>query len=136
MAYMTQENKKKIAANLRKALQGSGLRYSLSVHNHSTIKMKVRSGPVDFIQNFNDVVQTKPQYTRAFDADMTYMRVNDFHYQEQFSGRALDLLSIIIPILNEGNHNRSDIRSDYFDVGWYVDVSIGEFGKPYRVEGV
>ena len=61
------------------------------------------------------------------------MRINDYHYETQFSGKALELLKKIIPTMNGGNHDRSDIQSDYFDVGWYVDVSIGEFKKPYQV---
>jgi hypothetical protein len=33
-----------------------------------------------------------------------------------------------------GNHNRSDIMSDYHDVGWYVDINIGQWNKPYILE--
>jgi hypothetical protein len=32
-----------------------------------------------------------------------------------------------------GNHDRSDIQSDYFDVGWYVDINIGRWNKPYAL---
>jgi len=32
-----------------------------------------------------------------------------------------------------GNHDRSDIQSDYFDVGWYKSVNIGKWNKPYEV---
>jgi hypothetical protein len=35
-----------------------------------------------------------------------------------------------------GNHDRSDIQSDYFDVGWYVDVNIGSWNRPYEVEAL
>lgn len=133
MAYMSQENKKQLAANLKAALKGSGLKYSLGVSNHSTITMKITSGPVDFIQNYVAVVSKKPEYERTFDKTITSLRVNEYHYQNQFTGKALDLLKKIVPALNVGNHDRSDIQSDYFDVGWYVDVSIGAFRKPYVV---
>jgi hypothetical protein len=33
--------------------------------------------------------------------------------------------------MNAGNHNNSDVQSDYFDVGWYIDVNIGKWNKPY-----
>jgi hypothetical protein len=33
--------------------------------------------------------------------------------------------------MNAGNHNRSDAMTDYFDVGWYVDVNIGKWNQPY-----
>ena len=29
------------------------------------------------------------------------------------------------------NHDNSDIQTDYFDVGWYVDVNAGIWNKPY-----
>jgi hypothetical protein len=36
--------------------------------------------------------------------------------------------------LNTGNHDNSDSQTDYFDVGWYVDVKVGKWNKPYIVE--
>lgn len=134
MAYMSQEKKKQIAEKLKIALKGTGLKYSLGVHNHSTLVMKITSGPVDFIQNYRETIQAKPQYNRFMEAQAPhYMRLNDYWYREQFTGKALALLSVIVPILNDGNHDRSDVQSDYFDVGWYLNVSIGEFQKPYTV---
>jgi hypothetical protein len=35
--------------------------------------------------------------------------------------------------MNVGNHDRSDIQSDYFDVGWYVDVNVGAWNQPYEL---
>jgi hypothetical protein len=34
----------------------------------------------------------------------------------------------------EGNHDNSDIQSDYFDVGWYVEVNIGKWNKAYDLQ--
>jgi hypothetical protein len=38
--------------------------------------------------------------------------------------------------MNDGNWDKSDIQSDYFNVGWYVDVNIGKWNKPYVREAV
>jgi hypothetical protein len=35
--------------------------------------------------------------------------------------------------MNTGNWDESDIQTDYFNVGWYVDVKIGSWQKPYKV---
>jgi len=35
--------------------------------------------------------------------------------------------------MNEGNHDNSDIMTDYFDVGWYISVRLGKWDKPYVV---
>ena len=32
-----------------------------------------------------------------------------------------------------GNHNESDSQTDYFNVGWYIDIGIGRWDKPYQV---
>jgi hypothetical protein len=34
--------------------------------------------------------------------------------------------------MNNGNWNNSRIEVDYFDVGWYIDVNIGKWNKPYK----
>ena len=46
---------------------------------------------------------------------------------------SLAFLSEVIPAMNEGNHDNSDIMTDYFDVGWYISVNIGRWDKPYIV---
>lgn len=134
MAFMNQENKKLIAAALKVAMKGTGITYTLGVHHHSTLVMNITSGPVDFITNAEVVAQSKPRPTH-FGA---YVRpkavsVNTYWYKEQFTGQALAILEKAMPVLNMGNHDRSDIQSDYFDVGWYVNVNIGQWNKPYKV---
>ena len=134
MAYMSQENKKLIAAALKIAMKGTGVTYTLAVNHHSTIVMTLKSGPVDFILNAEEIVQSKPRAPGAY----AYMRpkalqVNTYWYKEQFTGQALAILEKAIPVLNTGNHNNSDAQTDYFDVGWYVNVTIGQWNKPYTV---
>ena len=46
---------------------------------------------------------------------------------------SLETMQSIVRALNAGNHDRSDIMTDYFDVGWYVSVKIGHScDKPFR----
>lgn len=134
MAYMSQERKKGLAEELKKVLKGSGLKYTLSVHNHSTICMKIKSGPVDFIQNYMDENKVRWGHVeqRVMKEKPSYMDVNEFWYHEHFTGVAKDLLEKIVKTLNIGNHNNSHIQSDYFDVGWYVSIKVGEWDKPYQ----
>ena len=60
--------------------------------------------------------------------------VNPYWYQEHFNGVAFKFLKEVFTEMNKGNYNNSDIQTDYFDVGWYVDVNIGSWNKPYTVE--
>jgi hypothetical protein len=32
-----------------------------------------------------------------------------------------------------GNYNNSDIMTDYFDVGWYIEINVGKWNKEYNL---
>ena len=129
VAYMNQERKATLAAALRAALVGSGLKYTLAVRNHSTLCMNITSGPVDFI---GDRTEKGPAHNTPRDE---YLDINPYWYREHFTGKSLEILTKIFNALNIGNHDRSDMQSDYFDVGWYVDVNVGHWNKPYTFTG-
>ena len=60
--------------------------------------------------------------------------VNEYWYHESFAydnPKITDFLSELIPSMNDGNHDNSDIMTDYFDVGWYINVRVGKWDKPY-----
>ena len=132
MASMSQEKKAEIAGNLKRALHGSGVSYSLSVRHHSTLVMTIRQSSIDFIGNYNETVakRPRPEHLPLKPAEKS-LDINPYWYKEHFTGKALAVLSLIMPILNNGNHDRSDLMNDYFDVGWYVDVKIGKWDQPY-----
>jgi len=48
MAYMDQEKKAKIAANLKPILRKYGIKGSLSVRNHMAICLTITEGKIDF----------------------------------------------------------------------------------------
>jgi hypothetical protein len=62
--------------------------------------------------------------------------VNPYWYKDHFDGKAKKFLDEALRVLNTGNHDNSDSQTDYFDVGWYVDVKVGKWNKPYIVETV
>jgi hypothetical protein len=61
--------------------------------------------------------------------------INVYHPNCGLSGKCLDAVRELIDAMNYGNHNNSDIQSDYFDVGWYVNLHIGKWDKPYKYTG-
>lgn len=125
MAYMNQEKKLKIAPVVKAILKKYGVKGSLSVRNHSTLVLTVKSSNIDFIANFN-----KDATYQATDS----LSVNVYHFERQFDGVAKDFLKEVITAMNNGNHDNSDSQSDYFDVGWYVDVEIGKWNTAYILE--
>ena len=134
MAFMNQERKKKLAAELKKAMKGYKIKYTLRVHHYSSIIMTISEGNIDFIKNAQEVRDSKPvpEHLRN-DKPSPYMQVNTYWIQEHFSGIAKDCLQSAKEALSTGNHDRSDIQSDYFDVGWYVNINVGQWDKPYRL---
>lgn len=136
MAYMSQEKKSQIAVKVKEILRKYKIRGSLSVDRHSTLCLNVRSGPIDFVANCNetcgsDFYQISQGFTPITN---NYIQVNVYHYRNHFSGKAKAFLEEVISAMNEGNFDKSDIMTDYFHVGWYVNVNIGKWNKPYIVE--
>jgi hypothetical protein len=127
MAYFSQENKASKAPTIKAILKKYGLKGSLSVNNHSTLVLSIKEGKIDFIENLNEHCQHEPRFTPA----KNYIDVNPYWYKEHFTGTAKDCLTELLDAMNIGNHDRSDIQTDYFDVGWYVDIKIGNWDKPY-----
>lgn len=132
MAYMTQENKAKIMAAAKPILKKYGLKGSFSVPNGSGILVKIKSGPIDFIGNYRQTMLNQSQFAKGLPDD--HMSVNPYWYDKHFTGKALAFLKELIPVLNKGNWNNSDIQTDYFDIGWYVNVDVGSWNKPYVLE--
>jgi hypothetical protein len=134
MAYMSQENKASKAPKIAKICKQFGVKATLAVRHHSTLVLNISSGPIDFIGNAKAVSAVRnacmPEHMEPHFGD--HLDVNPYHYGEDFSGCALKFLTAIMEVMHEGNHDRSDITIDYFDVGWYVDVNVGKRNKPYE----
>tara|TARA_A100001391_G_scaffold190994_1_gene164047 strand:+ start:343 stop:687 length:345 start_codon:yes stop_codon:yes gene_type:complete len=111
MAYMNQEKKKKLAPKIKEILKKYNMKGTLSVDNYSTLNLNLKSGSIDFGTD----------------------RINEYWYKDHFADNpeALAFLSEVIPAMNVGNHDNSDIMTDYFDVGWYISVNLGKWDKPY-----
>ena len=130
---MSQEKKAKIAPVVKAVLKKYNVKGSLAVRNHMSLVLNIKSGPIDFIGNFNKTVGERPGGFRTGSPAQRSIDVNTYWYQDHFDGVAKEFLKEVITAMNDGNHDRSDIQSDYFDVGWYVDVNIGKWNKPYEV---
>jgi hypothetical protein len=135
MAYFNQERKAKIAPKIKAILAKYKVKGSLAVRNHSTLCLNIKSGSIDFIGNFNKTISADHYLTvRGFTPAEKSLSVNPYHYDNHFSGKALAFMQEVFAAMNEGNHDHSDIQSDYFNVGWYVDVNVGQWDKQYILE--
>lgn len=123
MAYVSQELKSKLSPQIKAICKKYGVKASLAVRNHSTLALNIKSGKIDFIGDYGD----------SDDARKFGIQVNPYWYKDHFTGKAKAFLSEVIPAMNDGNWDKSEIQYDYFNVGWYIDVNIGKWNKPYEL---
>lgn len=125
MAYMNQEKKAVIAAKLKPVLKKYGVKGTLSVRNHMSIVLTVKSGKVDFFEDYGD----------REDARKFGIQVNPYWFQDHFTGVSKAFLTEAFDALKSaGYYNNSDASIDYFDVSYYYDINIGKWNKPYILE--
>ena len=135
MAYVSQERKAQLAPSIKAICKKYGIKATIAVRHHSTLVVNIKQGKIDFIGNYNEVNAARPRPAHLpFQPATKSIDVNPYWYHEHFSGDALAFLQELIPAMNAGNHDRSDPQTDYFDVGWYIDVNIGRWDKPYALE--
>ena len=131
MAYITQEQKKKIHAIL-KATMPKDWKWSLSVRNHSTLTMTISQAPVDLVA----ICQKKNDEYAARRGDSAYkvnghFEVNHYHFDESDWGYAGKVLKTALEGLHTDHYDKSDIMTDYFNVSWYVGLQVGRWDKHF-----
>lgn len=136
MAYMNQERKAAKMPAIKAICKEYGIKASVSVHNYSTLYLNIKSGSIDFLGNYNKVAGHRFESDPArFHPAEKNLSVNPYWYKDHFDGKAVEFLEKVLAVMNEGNHNRSDMMTDYFDVGWYVDVNVGRWNQDYVCTG-
>jgi hypothetical protein len=130
MAYMSQENKAEKAPVIKSILKKYGLKGSLSVRHHSTLVLSISEGPINFYEN---MIETAKEQGAEIKYITEEIQVNPYWYKKDFTGVALEAMSELVEAMNGNNWDESDIQTDYFNVGWYIDINIGKYNKPYKL---
>ena len=137
MAYMNQERKAKIAQALKPILAKYKVKGSLSVRNHMSIVLTLKSGAIDFIGNSNRVCGNDfYQVARGFKPNDTgYDQVNTYWIKDHYDGDAKAFLTEALKALKSADwYDESDAMTDYFNTAYYVDINIGKWNAPYIVQ--
>ena len=123
MAYMSTAHAAQIRANLKAKFPE--FKFAVRKSNYTAIHVSILSGPVEFFpaagadDNFCEYTRTSRH------ADVNHYHINSSNFLNR------DKLQEIFDVINEGNRDRSDIMTDYFDVGFYIHFYIGDYNKPY-----
>ena len=125
MAYMNQEKKAKLSPAIKAVLKKYNMKGSIAVRNYSTLVVNIKSGKLDVLGNAKK---------NGLNANDTYIDVNTYWIDTHYTGKVKNFLLELKAAMMSGNHNNSDIMTDYFDVGWYIDINVGNWNKPYILE--
>tara|TARA_B100001094_G_C18179412_1_gene799939 strand:- start:1367 stop:1792 length:426 start_codon:yes stop_codon:yes gene_type:complete len=135
MAYMNQEDKKKLTPQIKKVLKKYGVKGTIAVKHHSTLVVNIKSSNLDFIGNIN---ANRPEHKKELYGEIEdYVQVNTYHIENNYTGECKKFLTELSLAMNGceeiQNHDNSDMMTDYFDIGWYTDINIGKWDKPYEL---
>ena len=140
MAYMSQERKQQRAPIIKAILKKYGVKGTLSVRNHSTLVLNIKSGKIDFIENYIGTNGSK-HYNVMSQDQINYIRknksldVNPYWYQDHYTGDAKEFIKEVLDAMYGSDYfDETDAQVDYFHCSHYVDVNIGTWNKPYTLE--
>ncbi len=120
MAYVSQEDKKALAPQIKKVLSKYGMKGSISIRHHSTLVVTLQSGEIDF-----------GEYTHGDG----YIQVNTYHIENHYKGKAQAFLTELLAAMKgPGWFDKSDAMTDYFHVKHYCDINVGKWNKPYFLQ--
>lgn len=141
MAYVSQDTKAKLAPTIKAILKKYGVKGSLSVRHHSSLVLTLKSGKIDFVENYIATDAAKP-HTGKMSADQVayirknrYLDVNTYWIHEHYSGKAKAFLTEMKSAMEGPDFfNEDDAQTDYFNRSHYIDINVGKYDKPYITE--
>jgi len=119
MAYVSQDDKAKLAPQIKKVLNKYGMKGSISIRHHSTLVVTLQSGAIQFDHSHGD----------------GYTQVNVYHIDSHYEGHAKSfLLELLAAMKGPDYFNNDDAMTDYFHRSHYTDINIGKWNKPYFLQ--
>ncbi len=120
MAYVSQQDKAKLAPEIKKVLSKYGMKGSISIRHHSTLVVTLQSGAIDF-----------GEYTHGDG----YIQVNVYHIERHYKGKAQKFLTELLAAMKGPDwFDKSDAMTDYFHRSHYTDINVGKWNKPYFLQ--
>jgi hypothetical protein len=117
MAYVSQEDKAKLAPGIKAVLDKYGMKGTISIRHHSSLVVTLRSGAIDF--------------------GGTNIDVNEYWIHEHYTGVARSFLTELLAAMKGPDYFcNDDSQSDYFHRSHYTDIRIGSWKQDYVLMGV
>lgn len=107
MAYITTEEVKEIREEIKQAFP-KNFKFSVSREHSSVVNVALMESPLIFKSNS----QTSSKQLSVYNHKAIFKIIND--------------------IVNRKNFNNSDLMTDYHHVGYYSNITLGKWDKPYK----
>lgn len=137
MSYMNQDKKKALAPQIKAVLAKYGVKGTIAVRHHSSLVVNLKEGVLDFIGQANADNKAAAEW-RGQEPHVIKdnYQANPYFAHESGDEKIASFFSELVDAMNGkgssiANHNNSDVQSDYFDVGWYLSINVGDWDKPY-----
>lgn len=134
MAYMNQERKAQLAPGIRAVLDKYKVKGTISVRNHSSLVVTVKSGNLDFIAEANQFNREYALRTgQRFHEVKDYYQANTYKRADEYADKTVGQFFKELTAAMRGDlwYDNSDIMTDYFDTAYYLDINIGRWDRPY-----
>jgi hypothetical protein len=119
MAYVSQDDKAKLAPQIKKVLSKYGMKGSISIRHHMSLVVTIQSGSIEFNHSHGD----------------GYTQVNVYHIDSHYEGKAKAFLTELLAAMKGPDYfNNDDAMTDYFHRSHYTDINIGKWNKPYFMQ--
>ena len=121
MAFIRQEDKKKLAPEIKKVLKKYGMKGSIRICNHSTLVVNLKEGALDLIGDYGS------------DYDRDHLQVNTYYCVEWAKSPVIKSFydELIKAMKGADWYDKSDAMTDYFDIAYYININAGQWNKPY-----
>ena len=148
MAYVSKEKKEEIRQAVKKVMPHDW-KWSLAVKDYSKAILTISKAPVDLVKVICDSQDAHEAYRKALgytvygsgsdyarkhgNVDITASDVERLK-NDGLQGRYFaKVFGQLIDAMNTGNYDNSDMMTDYFEVGHYIEVQIGSWKTPFKL---
>jgi hypothetical protein len=138
MAYMNQERKAQLAPAIKAVFAKYNVKGSISVRNHSSLVVTIKSGNLDFIGEANRWNREYAERTgQRFHPVTGYYQANPYKGAAEFADETIAAFFKELTAAMRGDlwYDNSDVMTDYFDTAYYLDINIGNWQRPYVFMG-
>jgi hypothetical protein len=124
MAYISANEVKSIREMLKETFPKFKWSVRKSSGGHS-VGVTIKSGPTDFSEHFR--------------GDEGYCQINQYHTHNygdhaSFFDKVVEIVKTapLVKGVGRGWYDNSDAMIDYFGTAYYMDISVGDWNKPYQ----